>query len=110
MRLANFADNDRLAVNIPLEVNEAIAARRPLQSAARVRRELIELAQSWRRMLADDPTHARPIVACMLKGRVSVTPTDRDQWEMKGTGHLGELFSRVFSTERGVPKPTCSLP
>ena len=27
-------------------------------------------------MLADDPTHARPIVACMLKGRVNITPIE----------------------------------
>jgi hypothetical protein len=34
--------------------------------AANVRDELIELACSWRQVLADDPTNARPIVSSLL--------------------------------------------
>ena len=89
-----------------LRQRSAIVARRPLQNAGRVQRELLEMAQSWRRVLADDPTHARPIVAGMLKDRASFTPIDRGRWEMKGTGHLDGLFSRVFSTGDGVVGPT----
>ena len=32
---------------------------------------------SWRQVLADDPTHARPIVSSLLKGRVTITPNRR---------------------------------
>ena len=38
----------------------------------KVRRELLAMVTSWRRVLADDPTNARPIVAGLLKGRVTI--------------------------------------
>ncbi len=64
--------------------------------ADRVRDELLKLASSWRRVLADDPTHARPIVSSLLKGRVTITPTDvRKQWTLRGSGSLIGLFERV---------------
>lgn len=43
---------------------------------ARIQGELLELAQSWRRVLASDPDHARPIVSALLIGRVTYTPLD----------------------------------
>jgi hypothetical protein len=42
----------------------------PRSDADRVCDELLVLAGSWRRILADDPMHARPIVSSLLKGRV----------------------------------------
>jgi site-specific DNA recombinase len=78
---------------------EAIAARRPVAAAERgtVRDELLELSQSWRTVLADDPTHARPIVSSLLKGRVTFTPRPKPhEWDVTGTGTLAELFNRVL--------------
>ena len=47
-------------------------------------------------MLADDPTHARPIVSSLLKGRVTFTPTDvRKRWTLSGEGSLVGLFERA---------------
>ena len=57
--------------------------------ADRVREELLTLASSWRQVLADDPTHSRPIVSSLLKGRVTITPTDvRKRWRLAGEGSL----------------------
>ena len=81
--------------------------------ADRVRDELLTLAGSWRRVLADDPTHARPIVSSLLKGRVTITPTDvRKRWTLSGEGSLVGLFDRVvvpgmtelFTPRYGVPR------
>jgi hypothetical protein len=65
--------------------------------ADRVRNELLTLASPWRRVLADDPTHARPIVSSLLKGRVTITPTDvaRKRWTLSGEGSLVGLFERA---------------
>ena len=73
--------------------------------AARVHDELLTLATSWRRVLADDPTNARPIVSSLLTGRVAFTPTsETDWWEARGRGSFEQLFTRVFP--RGVASPT----
>jgi hypothetical protein len=61
-----------------------------------VRRELIEIADAWRDVLAHDPTNARPIVTSLLVGRVTITPTGDKRWQMRGEGTLIGLFSRVF--------------
>jgi site-specific DNA recombinase len=86
---------------------EQLRAERRLHAseAARVRDELFELAQSWRRVLADDPTHARPIVSSLLKGRVTFTPTAKvGWWEARGHASLEGLFTRVFAS--GMASPT----
>jgi site-specific DNA recombinase len=63
--------------------------------AARVRSELTALASSWRKVLANDPTNARPIITRLLNGRVTITPDPkRRQWELQGEGTLAGLFSR----------------
>jgi hypothetical protein len=48
--------------------------------AGRVRDELMDLAQSRRRVLVDDPTGAHPIVSTLLIGQVTFTPIARKQW------------------------------
>ena len=73
--------------------------------AARVRDELLTLANSWRQVLSEDPPNARPIVSSLLKGRVAFTPTsETDWWEARGKGSFEQLFTRVFP--RGVASPT----
>ena len=62
---------------------------------AGLREELIDLAGSWRRVLADDPIHARPIISTLLKGRVTFTPMpELKRWEMRGEAALTGLFNR----------------
>ena len=82
---------------------QAIVAQRPVQSLSRVRAELLELAQSWRRVLVDDPTHARPIVLALLKNRVTYTPVAPKKWQLRGEGTLSGLFSRNLTCCDGVP-------
>ena len=98
---------DREATRTALEAErQALVSQRPMQkkSVDRIRDELLALAQSWRQVLSDDPTNARPIVAGLLKGRVSYTPVERGRWELRGEGTLAGLFSRtVYSTGDGVP-------
>jgi hypothetical protein len=66
------------------------------KDVGRVREELLTLANNWRRILADDPTNARPIVSSLLKGRVTYTPTlTRNRWIMRGHGTLSGLFERA---------------
>jgi hypothetical protein len=45
-----------------------------------VREGLVALSSDWRRVLMDDPTHARPIVSSLLKGRVTFTPLAEPGW------------------------------
>jgi site-specific DNA recombinase len=75
----------------------AIASQRPVRriDAARMRRDLIDLSQSWRQVLADDPANARPIVSSLLKGRVTLTPAAPRQWTVSGEGSLVGLFDRL---------------
>jgi hypothetical protein len=57
------------------------------------------LANSWRTILADDPTNARPIVSSLLKGRVTILPTTKHRWTMSGEGALTGLFqSAIFQS------------
>ena len=69
-----------------------------------VRRELLDLADSWRSVLGHDPTNARPIVTALLIGRVTMTPTtERKVWELRGKGTLSGLFTREIC--RKVVRP-----
>jgi site-specific DNA recombinase len=89
---------EREAAMVRLEADRAaIRSQRRLQASdtARVRNELNTLAADWRRVLADDPMHARPIVSSLLQGRVTFTPmAERRRWELRGKGTLAGLFSR----------------
>jgi hypothetical protein len=42
--------------------------------------ELLARADDWRRILADAPTNARPIVSSLLNGRVTLTPLSKPEW------------------------------
>ena len=42
---------------------------------ARIRTDVMRLAEDWRQVLADDPNNARPIVSALLIGRVTIKPT-----------------------------------
>jgi DNA invertase Pin-like site-specific DNA recombinase len=64
--------------------------------ATRIRRELQELAASWRSVLVSDPAHARPIVASLLNGRVTIRPQENRKWTMTGRGTLSGLFERTI--------------
>jgi site-specific DNA recombinase len=82
-------------------------AQRPLRDTARLRDDLLTLAGSWRTVLADDPSHARPIVSELLKGRVTFTPTAKiSWWELRGQSSIDGLFTRVFAS--GLASPTGS--
>ena len=84
--------------------------------ADRVRDELLALAGSWRRVLADDPIHARPIVSSLLTGRVTIEPMKvaRKRWILSGQGTIvglfkhvvfpgmREVFSRGYSVPNGI--------
>jgi hypothetical protein len=82
---------------------EQMRAERRLRAsdAARVRDELMDLANSWRRVLVDDPTNARPIVSSLLVGRVTIDPTEpgRKRWTMRGQGSLVGMFEKVIAGE-----------
>ncbi len=66
--------------------------------AVAVRDELLAIAADWRRVLADDPTHARPIISSLLRGRVTFTPLEeRHRWRLNGEGTLSGLFERLVS-------------
>jgi hypothetical protein len=69
--------------------------------AARVQDELMALASSWRRVLVDDPTNARPIISSLLKGRVTIDPVKdaRKRWTLRGEGTLVGLFEKMISGE-----------
>jgi hypothetical protein len=69
----------------------------------RVRNDLLTLADSWRRVLADDPTNARPIVSSLLVGRVTITPKMHasKRWILSGEGsHVGCLSA--WCSRRGI--------
>jgi hypothetical protein len=90
---------------------EALCSERRLRASdlARAREELIALAASWRRVLADDPAHARPIVASLLKGRVRFAPLESHRWRVSGEGSLIGLFREKWpvgvSSPRGLATP-----
>ena len=63
--------------------------------------------------LADDPTHARPIVWSLLKRRVTIGPLDeRRRWRLAGERTLSGLFERTFSRGETAQKtiPRCGVP
>ena len=66
--------------------------------AALARVKLLTLADSWRRVLANNAGHARPIVAAMMNGRVTITPTPEKEnhWTLSGEGTLIGLFQRTL--------------
>jgi len=76
----------------------------------RMRGELLTLAGSWRRVFADDPTHARPIISSLLKGRVTIAPTaTKGRRTLSGEGMLfsnpyswGRLYCAQISCQRPV--------
>jgi hypothetical protein len=68
-----------------------------------LRDELMALASSWRTVLADDPTHARPIISSLLKGRVTFAPLAPNPWRLTGEGTLVGLFSKEWTGRGYVP-------
>jgi DNA invertase Pin-like site-specific DNA recombinase len=83
------------------------AARRP--DPARLRNDLIDLSQEWRRVLVEDPTHARPIVSTLLEGRVTFTPLPgAKRWQMTGVATLRGLLTSDFV--QGLASPTGFIP
>jgi DNA invertase Pin-like site-specific DNA recombinase len=81
----------------------AFSPQRLRPSAERLRSDLLGLADSWRKVLAGDPTHARPIVSSLLKDRVTYTPIGPRKWQLSGHGDFSGLFKRVFTCNGGVP-------
>jgi hypothetical protein len=78
---------------------DIIADRRlePSDNETIVRSELLDLAKQWRGVLISEPTQARPIIATLLDGRVTITPTGRPkEWELEGTATLSGLFTRAI--------------
>ena len=101
--LEALREREALAARLTSE-RQAIAAQRlSVRDAAGIHDELTALAASWRTVLADDPTHARPIIASLLKGRVTFTPLDRSRWRLNGDGHLIGLFQRELTGRGFVP-------
>ena len=95
--LAALKERECRLADLRAQRDTANAERRaqPVIDQARARRDLTALASEWRRILANDPENARPVITMLLEGRVTITPTGRPkQWEMQGTGTLSGLFSR----------------
>ena len=92
---------------------DAMRAERRLGAvdANRMRDEPLELATSWRRVLANQIEHARPVVTALPDGRVTFTPkTDgRKGWIVNGVGTLSGLFqTAIFPL--GMASPTGFVP
>jgi hypothetical protein len=65
-----------------------------------VRSDLVGLAVSWREVLVGDATNARPIVAALLNGRVTIVPVAKKERVISGTGTLAGLFERsIFPSD-----------
>ena len=61
---------------------------------ATIRADVLTLADSWRRVLAEDPDNARPIITSLPIGRVTITPSaERKVWKLRGRGTRG-VFTR----------------
>ena len=76
-----------------------LRAHRRLQAAdvASIRADLMTLADSWRSVLAEDPSNVRPIVTSLLVGRVTIVPTAKPQeWRIHGDRTLCGLFETTF--------------
>ena len=65
---------------------------------------LVALAQSWRGVLAHDAPNARPIVSSLLKGRVTITPSAKNEWTISGEGTLEGLFERTIYLQGWRPQ------
>jgi hypothetical protein len=74
----------------------AVRSQRQMKASetARVRDELMQLAGSWRRILVDDPAHARPIVSSLL-----VASPSRRRSCRRGTSRAGGTLTGLFSRE-----------
>jgi hypothetical protein len=80
------------------------------KDVGRVRKELLRMANSWRTILANDSTNARPIVSGLLKGRVTYTPKlARNRWIVRGEGTLCGLFEKALIALSGT-SPTGFAP
>jgi hypothetical protein len=84
---------------------DALCAQRRLKASetARVRDDLLMMAQGWRDVLAHDVANVRPIVAALLKGGVTFAPLDADRWCAYGEGCLTGYFRGNVSV--GVTSP-----
>jgi site-specific DNA recombinase len=85
---------------------ERLRTQKRLQASeiATVRNDLVTLSNEWRRVLADDPANARPIISSLLKGRVTFTPLSKPGWwQLRGDGHLSGLFSNEWTGRVRVP-------
>ena len=84
---------------------EAQVARSAVGDVDKVRRELQALAADWRRLLGQQPVHARTILAKLVVGRVTFTPRSQPkQWELRGRGTIAGLLEAVFPL--GLASPT----
>ena len=84
---------------------EAQVARSAVGDVDKVRRELQALSTDWRRLLGQQPVHARTILAKLVVGRVTFTPrSEPKQWELRGRGTIAGLFEAVFPL--GMASPT----
>ena len=75
----------------------------PRIDRAKVRRDLVTMANEWRHVLVGEPVHARPILRSLLDGRVTITPTMPKVWELRGQGTLAGFFSRCFPLGMASP-------
>jgi hypothetical protein len=90
-----------------MPISELLPPRVPV-----MRRDLMELAGSWRHVLAEDPTNARPIVTSLLEGRVTIAPAiprragiaPKKEWDLSGNGTLDGLFSRAIFVGMASPR------
>ena len=89
---------------------EAQVARSAVGDVDKVRRELQALAADWRRLLGQQPVHARTILAKLVVGRVTFTPrSEPKQWELRGAGDHRRVIRGRVSLRYGVPNGTRTL-
>jgi hypothetical protein len=113
-------DREAQLLTVEAQCAEARVARLPRAAElARIRCEIGALAASWRRVLADEPANARPIISMLLQGRMTFSPLDLpaakrggrpgdrkrcERWELRGDGTLSGLFSRELFPQ-GIGEP-----
>ena len=54
---------------------------------ARIRTDVMRLAEDWRQVLAEDPNNARPIVSALLIGRVTIKRDGLPTWRARCRAH-----------------------
>jgi DNA invertase Pin-like site-specific DNA recombinase len=92
------------ALRAERETMNGAARQTSMHDPRRVRQELLDLAGTWRQVLAKDPEHARPVVSQLLIGRVTFTPTSTSKcWDLEGKGTLAGLFTRVCPVGMASP-------